>query len=411
MLNQYHIPQIDISDYDYELPDEKIAFTPAAERDESKLLVFQDGVIHDAKFSDIASFLSDQDMLVFNNSKVIRARLIVHNKTGARIEIFCLEPLAPSSEISTIFKENRAVTWKCFIGNARKWKEPLTFEVAVDDTQLTIHADHERLDENSFQVHFRWDNPSITFAEWLEAYGKIPLPPYIKRETNPSDNERYQTIYAALEGSVAAPTAGLHFNEKTFQSLKEKGVQTAWTTLHVGAGTFKPISSDTIDQHQMHEEQIYVDSTLIKTLLAASDKRIIAVGTTVTRSLESIFIAGAKLCLNDSDPFTVHQWDPYKNQENKKWIDDITKEEALEAILAHLEHNQLDQAMIKSSLIIMPGYRLKMSKSILTNFHQPKSTLLLLISAYIGNNWKEIYQHALSHQYRFLSYGDANLYL
>ena len=267
------------------------------------------------------------------------------------------------------------------------------------------------MDDNSFQVHFRWDNPSITFAEWLEAYGKIPLPPYIKRETNSSDNERYQTIYAALEGSVAAPTAGLHFNEKTFQSLKKKGVQTAWTTLHVGAGTFKPISSDTIDQHQMHEEQIYVDSTLIKTLLAAGDKRIIAVGTTVARSLESIFIAGAKLCLNDPDPFTIHQWDPYKNPENKKWIDDFSKEEALEAILAHLEYNQLDQVMIKSSLIIMPGYRLKMSKSILTNFHQPKSTLLLLISAYIGNNWKEIYQHALSHQYRFLSYGDANLYL
>ncbi len=401
------IPKINISDFNYDLPDEKIAFFPKEIRDESKLLVYNKRTIHDSTFKNLSSYLTNQDVLVFNNSKVIHARIIVHNTTGARIEIFCLEPVHPTSIISQSFEQKKEVTWKCFIGNAKKWKAPISFIVNVGNKAITILSTKQIYDESSFLVTFSWDE-DITFSEWLDAYGKMPLPPYIKREADQSDENRYQTIYAKHDGSVAAPTAGLHFTDHVFESLKGKGIDTFWVTLHVGAGTFKPVSTTFVNDHYMHQEQIIVSREMIQKLLDFRDKRIISVGTTVVRTLESIFIMGAKLFLKLEDPFSVKQWEVY--DQNIK-ISEVTQKDALQSILEYLSKNELDNLVGETALMIIPGYEHKIAKGIITNFHQPQSTLLLLISSYLGDNWKTIYQHALENDYRFLSYGDSNLYL
>lgn len=303
--------KIRISDFKYELPLEKIAYFPKEIRDESKLLVYQNNSITDSHFYDIASYLSDSDILIFNNSKVIHARLIVYNSSGAKIEIFCLEPIFPTNEIALAFEQVKSVTWKCFVGNAKKWKSPITFHVKYKSTEIQIKATKSSSTESSFEVTFEWQNEKVSFAEWLDAYGKMPLPPYIKREVDETDKLRYQTIYAKHDGSVAAPTAGLHFTEKVFQSLHNKNIDVQWVTLHVGAGTFKPVSSEFIDDHFMHQEQIIVTKELVEFLLGCNDKRIIAIGTTVTRTLESIFIIGAKLKLKIDNPLHVSQWEVY----------------------------------------------------------------------------------------------------
>ena len=398
---------INIKEYDYPLPENKIAFYPAHERDSSKLLVYKDKKITDALFYQISDFLDDNCLLIFNDSKVIHARLPVHNDTMAEIEIFCLEPLFPTTELATAFQQTKKVIWKCLVGNAKRWKKPLTISVPIGEKIVEIRAEKGVSIDGTFQVTFEWADESITFAEWIDHYGKMPLPPYIKRSAEKEDEERYQTVYAKYDGSVAAPTAGLHFTEREFDVLRKKGIEIDYLTLHVGAGTFKPVSSQYIGDHFMHREQILIKPELLENLLRSQSKRIIAVGTTVARTLESLFIMGAKLTLGLNNPFKIEQWEIYDNPE----IVAVTTEESLTALLKYLTKNNLEYLPGSTSLIIIPGYRHKIMNGIITNFHQPKSTLLLLISSIVGDNWKEIYRHALNNGYRFLSYGDANLYL
>lgn len=399
--------EIKIEEYNYPLPAEKIAYFPAAQRDNSQLLVYQNGTITDATFKDLAQFLGPNDLLAFNNSRVIHARLLVQNRNGAAIEIFCLEPLAPTREIQEAFAQTGRVSWKCFVGNAKRWKEPLEFSVEIDGQPLTITAVKGENSDGAFEVTFLWDDEQVSLAEWIEAYGKIPLPPYIKRAAQSEDEQRYQTIFAKHNGSVAAPTAGLHFTDEVFNSLKERGIDTLWVTLHVGAGTFKPVSTETIGEHLMHKEQIVITRESIESLLRCRGKRVIAVGTTVARTLESLFIIGAKLKLAFPDPFNIQQWEIYEHEELRK----VSADEALESILDYIISNNLQFLTASTALMITPGYEHKIARGLITNFHQPQSTLLLLISSYLGEKWKEIYQHALEHNYRFLSYGDSNLYL
>ncbi len=410
-MKQTVVPsKLKIDEYNYLLPPERIAIYPEKIRDESKLLIYQNQTIKDAKFYEIADYLSENDILIFNNSKVIHARLIVYNDSGARIEIFCLEPISPTSEITSAFEQTKSVTWKCFVGNAKKWKSEIKFVAHCRESFVEIKTTKSEPKDRSFEVTFEWENDQISFAEWLEAYGKMPLPPYIKRDVDQNDSFRYQTIFAKHDGSVAAPTAGLHFTENVFQDLRSKNIEIEWVTLHVGAGTFKPVNTEYIDDHYMHQEQIIVTKELIKKLLNIKNKRIIAVGTTVTRTLESIFIMGAKLKLQHENPFYVNQWEIY-DQTLETPLVNVSKEESLESILNYLITKDLDQFVGYTSLLIKPGYKHKIAKGILTNFHQPQSTLLLLISSYLGEDWRKIYHHALEHNYRFLSYGDANLYL
>lgn len=399
--------KIRIEEYNYPLPAEKIAYFPAGSRDQSQLLVHKDGTITDATFKDLAQFLGPNDVLAFNNSRVIHARLLVQNRNGAAIEIFCLEPLAPTREIQEAFVQTCRVSWKCFVGNAKRWKEPIEFTVEVNQKPITITAVKGENSDGAFEVTFLWEDETVTLAEWIEAYGKIPLPPYIKRAAQTDDEQRYQTIFAQHNGSVAAPTAGLHFTEEVFRSLEEKNIETLWVTLHVGAGTFKPVSTETIGEHIMHKEQIVITRETIEAILNCNNKKIIAVGTTVARTLESLFIIGAKLNLNLPDPFNVQQWEIYENEELQR----VDANASLKAIYNYIVTNNLPFLTASTALMITPGYEHKIARGLITNFHQPQSTLLLLIASYLGEKWKEIYQHALTHNYRFLSYGDSNLYL
>lgn len=398
---------IRIEDFNYELPEERIAFFPAEQRDHSKLLVYRNGNITDSRFDHLPDFIPEESLLVFNNSKVIHARLLVHNTTGAAIEIFCLEPLHPTNDPATAFAQTGEVTWKCMVGNAKRWKHPLQITVPMGDKTVTVTATKGDNVESTFEVTFHWDDSRVSFAEWLEHYGKIPLPPYIKRAADENDELRYQTVYAKHDGSVAAPTAGLHFTDNVFEALHRKGVDTDFVTLHVGAGTFKPVTSETIGEHYMHEEKVVITEALIEHLAQYIGKRCIAVGTTVARTLESLFIMGAKLRLNRPDPLKVSQWEIYDDAA----LREVTATESLQAILEHLHAQQTDLLRGATSLIILPTYKPRMVQGIITNFHQPQSTLLLLISAFVGDNWQNIYRHALQHDYRFLSYGDSNLYL
>lgn len=399
---------IRIEDYDYALPESRIAYYPATERDRSKLLIFnkKEDKITDTVFHQLPDYLSEKQWLVFNNSKVIHARLLVHNATGAAIEIFCLEPLSPSSDPAVAFTLTGSVTWKCMVGNARKWKHPLEIEVPLGERTVRVRAERGEAIEGTFEVTFSWPDSDVSFAEWIEAYGKVPLPPYIHREAEESDTERYQTVYARHDGSVAAPTAGLHFTDDLLRSLNAKGVETEYVTLHVGAGTFKPVSSETIGGHFMHEEKILITEDFIHKMLKNSEKQLIAVGTTVTRTLESLFVVGAKLHLGMENPLFVSQWETYDNPK----IHEVTVNQSLTAILDYLKQHDTDMLRASTCLIILPTYTRHLVNGLITNFHQPKSTLLLLISNFLGDNWKRIYQHALDHEYRFLSYGDSNLY-
>ena len=403
---QKAIRQINIADYDYNLPEEKIAFSPLTQRNSSKLLVYQNNKIIDTQFSDLFQFINSEHLLVFNDSKVIHARLLVQNHTGANIEIFCLEPLFPVTELTSAFEQSGKVVWKCMVKNAKKWKAPIEFTVPMGEDNLRIKASKGENQEGAFAITFEW-NGNYSFAEWLDKQGKVPLPPYIKRNDNEEDKERYQTVYAHHDGSVAAPTAGLHFSEQEFQELEKRSIPYCYATLHVGAGTFKPVSASSIGEHFMHKEQIMITPALLEKLLHSSNKKVIAVGTTVTRTLESLFIMGAKLKLGLNKPLLVNQWEYYDNPA----IQAVSIEESL-SLLLHFCH-QSDEGYLSGAtqLIILPGYQHKIVKGLFTNFHQPKSTLLLLISSFLGEQWKEIYQHALTHDYRFLSYGDANLYL
>ena len=400
---------IRIEDYDYPLPESRIAYYPAPQRDNSKLLIYnkEKDTITDSVFHQLPDFLDENHWIVFNDSKVIHARLLVHNATGAAIEIFCLEPLAPSTDPAVAFTLTGSVTWKCMVGNARKWKHPIEIEVPMEGRVVRILAERGEAVEGTFEVTFTWTDPDVSFAEWIEAYGKVPLPPYIRRDAEESDTERYQTVYACHDGSVAAPTAGLHFTDGLIRSLKAKGVETEYVTLHVGAGTFKPVSSETIGGHFMHEEKIVITEEFIRKLQNNQGKRLIAVGTTVTRTLESLFVVGAKLHLGLANPLVVDQWETYDNPD----IHQVTMEQSLAAILDYLREHDTDMLRAATRLIILPTYTRHVVGGLITNFHQPKSTLLLLISNFLGDEWRRIYRHALDNDYRFLSYGDANLYL
>ncbi len=396
-----------IDDYDYPLPEERIAYYPTTQRDKSKLLVYNEGRLTDSRFDHLPDFLNAHDLLIFNDSKVIHARLLVHNTTGAAIEIFCLEPLAPTSDPAIAFAQTGEVTWRCMVGNAKKWKHPLDIVVPMDGREVHITAMHGGNDNGTFAVTFHWEDPSVSFAEWIEHYGKIPLPPYIKRDADATDEQRYQTVYAKYDGSVAAPTAGLHFTPAVLESLQAKGIAAEYVTLHVGAGTFKPVSSETIGGHYMHEEKIVLSRQRIESLLSLLSRRRIAVGTTVTRTLESLFIIGAKLTSGRPNPLSVQQWEMYEDLE----LREVPLEQSLAAILQYLDAKGEEWLHATTRLIILPTYPLRVVQGLITNFHQPKSTLLLLISAFLGDDWKKIYHHALEHDYRFLSYGDSNLYL
>ena len=400
---------IRIEDYDYPLPESRIAYYPAEQRDSSKLLIYntESGIITDSVFHNLPDFLTENHWIVFNNSKVIHARLLVHNATGAAIEIFCLEPLKPTSDPAVAFTLSGSVTWKCMVGNARKWKHPIEIEVPLDERVIRIRAERGEAVEGTFEVTFTWPEAEVSFAEWIEAYGKVPLPPYIHRDAEESDTERYQTVYAKHDGSVAAPTAGLHFTDELLAKLVSRGVETEYVTLHVGAGTFKPVSSETIGGHFMHEEKIVITDDFIRKLLRNRNKQLVAVGTTVTRTLESLFVVGAKLHLGLDNPLLVEQWETYENPA----IHEVPLDQSLTAILNYLREQDTDMLRAATRLIILPTYKRHVVNGLITNFHQPKSTLLLLISNFLGNDWHRIYRHALYNGYRFLSYGDANLYL
>lgn len=398
---------IAISDYSYELPDERIAKYPLAERDQSKLLVWKNGNIEDSSFGNLPKFLPTNSLLIFNNTKVIRARLHFQKGTGAKIEIFCLDPHDPL-DYQIAFQSTQSCVWKCMIGNQKKWKgELLRKTIRIENTEFELCA--EQFDcENKNLIRFSWNNTNFEFSKIIEAAGSLPIPPYLNRETEQSDLERYQTVYSKIKGSVAAPTAGLHFTEKVFNHLMDDGHELAELTLHVGAGTFQPVKSETISGHEMHSEHLYVSRDFLIKLINHSEKKI-AVGTTSVRTLESLYWLGLQISENtkiDIENLKVSQWEAYENSEA-----DLSLKQALENLIELLDKNQLDHLSAATQIIIAPGYKFRIVDGLITNFHQPQSTLLLLISAYLGDEWRRIYDHALANDYRFLSYGDSNLYL
>lgn len=396
------ISNIPIDDYDYSLPDEKIAKFPLSQRDKSKLLVWKDGRISENIFQNLGEYIPENALLVFNNTRVIQARMIFRKPGGAQIEVFCLEPVIPA-DYTLVFAQTQSCVWRCFIGNAKRWKGEKLGKEAFG-TWCTV----ERLESQgeTHLVRFEWDNPDLTFADILEKWGELPIPPYLNRKTEESDRETYQTIYSKIKGSVAAPTAGLHFTEAVFQSLKKKNIDSEELTLHVGAGTFKPVKSATLAGHVMHTEYFSVKKQTVEQLINKKGK-VYAVGTTSVRSLESLYHTGEMLAKNpdiNPDELSVSQWQAYSDDSGRTPVD-----EALRNILNYLERRKSDRLTAHTQILIAPGYDFKIVSGIITNFHQPKSTLLLLISAFAEGKWRAIYDYASAHDFRFLSYGDSSL--
>lgn len=399
------LKNIRIDEYNYPLPDERIARYPLAERDHSKLLCLKDGVLAEHRFYDLPSLLPQGALLVFNDTKVIHARLLFRKETGATIEIFCLEP--HNMAVSEAFEQRERCSWVCFIGNNKKWKDGVMsgrWQAASGGFELS--ARRREAVGNAWVVDFSWTG-GASFAEVIENAGVIPLPPYLGRDAEESDATRYQTVYAHYEGSVAAPTAGLHFTDRVIEQLHNKGIDTEYLTLHVGAGTFKPVSSEHIGDHEMHVEKIHVTACNLRHICAHSETARVAVGTTSVRTMESLYWFGVQL---QHDPgmeyMHVSQWDPYT-------LDDcgMGYADAYGNILKWMERNGVEDMMGETQLMIAPGYRYRTITGMVTNFHQPKSTLLLLVSAFIGDRWKEAYRYALDHGFRFLSYGDSCLFM
>ncbi len=402
---------ISINDYTYLLPEEKIAKYPLAERDASKLLVYRNGKIQEDIYKHLDAWLPSGSFLVFNNTRVIRARIRFQKSSGGIIEIFCLEPHEAINEYSSIMNRKATVKWKCMIGGASKWKEgPLELKIknlpaGRQGVELKIKL-LEKLPD-AYVAEFSWTPEDLSFAEVLELAGDIPLPPYIKRKTEATDTERYQTIYAEDEGSVAAPTAGLHFTKEIFDRLSEKNIQTGFVTLHVGAGTFKPVKAPTMQGHEMHAEWIEVSGEMIEDLLLQLSKTVVAVGTTSLRTLESLYWMGVKTILQPGiKQLYLDQWEVY---EESLAGSNIAAKEALSSLLNWLKENDHKKLFTRSQILIAPGYSFKIANAIITNFHQPQSTLLLLVAAAVGEDWRKIYDHALKNRFRFLSYGDGSL--
>ncbi|MDR2920392.1 MAG: S-adenosylmethionine:tRNA ribosyltransferase-isomerase [Tannerella sp.] len=399
--------EIQIAAYNYPLPDERIAKYPLTERDASKLLVYEKGIIEETCFKQLPDYLPEGSLLVFNNTRVIHARLLFQKATGAHIEIFCLEPVEPSDYV-LVFQQREQCTWKCLVGNQKRWKEDvLQRTVKIKDEQVLLTAEKKETGIESVLITFSWDHPDYTFAEILEAAGVLPIPPYLHRETEETDLQTYQTVYSKIKGSVAAPTAGLHFTPEVLSALTRRGIICEEVTLHVGAGTFKPVKSETIGEHSMHTESFIVLRSTVERIIERLGN-VIAVGTTSVRTLESLYYMGLKLLSNpgiNEEELVVKQWEPY--QVNP----DAEPEMALQAILDYLDRKQVNQLVTATQIMIVPGYSFRIVRGIVTNFHQPQSTLLLLVSAFVKGEWKKIYDYALDHDFRFLSYGDSSLLL
>ena len=399
------VKHISIEAYDYPLPDDRIAKYPLAERDASKLLVLKDNKIQASQFKHIGDFLPKDALLIFNETKVIRARLQFHKATGSRIEVFCLEP---ENDYQVAFAQASPVRWKCLVGNAKRWKEgKLSMTLSVNGQEVTLFAERLTHNDQYSEIEFSWSPESLPFASVLDAAGEIPLPPYLHRDAEPDDRDRYQTVFARYDGSVAAPTAGLHFTQPLIAKLHEQGFNFDEVTLHVGAGTFRPVATDTIGEHAMHSETIVVRKSLIQNLINHIGKPIIPVGTTSTRTLESLYWIGVMLAEQGLElrPLHVEQWYPYEEHAP------ISTQQALHHLVEYLERHNLTRLEASTALMIAPSYKMRVITGLITNFHQPKSTLLLLVSALIGERWKDCYRFALDNGFRFLSYGDSCLFL
>lgn len=413
---------IRIDDYNYDLPDERIAKFPLKERDHSKLLVYNKGALSDDVFYNLPQYLPKGALMVFNNTRVIQARMHFRKETGALIEVFLMEPAEPA-DYEQMFQSTVKCSWLCMIGNLKKWKEgPLKRDFEIKGQKLTLCAtmDRSKTTEKSggtnYWVDFEWDNPQINFADILDAVGELPIPPYLNRETEESDKVTYQTVYSKIKGSVAAPTAGLHFTDKVLADLDAHGIVRDEVTLHVGAGTFKPVKTEEIEGHKMHSEYIVVHRHTFEHLLE-HDCKAIAVGTTSVRTLESLYYIGVKLLRNPNateEDLHVEQWEPYDLPHDENGLvlvngKAVSVRESIQAILDYLNRDHLEALHTSTQIIIAPGYVYKIVKMLVTNFHQPKSTLLLLVSAFLKGDWRKVYDYALSHDFRFLSYGDSNL--
>jgi len=397
--------EISIHEFSYDLPQEKIAVYPLAERDASKLLVYKDHHITESVFKNIDTFLEKDSVLVFNTTKVIRARLNFRNQKKQAVEIFCLEPASKSQELTQAMAAQKSILWNCLVGNLKRWKEE---DLEITKNGITLYAKRIERRDLSVLIEFYWKPADLHFSEVLELMGNTPIPPYLKRESDVADQSRYQTIYADTEGSVAAPTAGLHFTESVLEKLQKRSVNTLSVTLHVGAGTFKPVKAEKMAGHEMHAEWIDVDKETLQSILK-NDGKIIAVGTTSLRTLESLYWMGLKAYTNQQatlQELEVKQWDPYE-LDNKG----LSLEDSLLALVKWMNAHALGRIICHTQILIAPPYELKVAKGIITNFHQPQSTLLLLISAIVGNDWRTIYDYALSNDFRFLSYGDSSLLL
>ena len=390
-----------IADYNYPLPDERIAKYPLAERDHSKLLVYRDGQVSEDRFYHIGDYIAPGSLLIYNNTRVIQARLEFHKPTGARVEVFCLEPITPH-DYQLSLGSTTGCTWKCMVGNAKKWHDGA---IELQAGAFTLRAYKEQTLGNTFAVRFEWDGDHVSFAEILDAAGELPIPPYKNRKTEASDLKTYQTVYSRIKGSVAAPTAGLHFTERVLRDLDAHGIDREELTLHVGAGTFRPVKSEEISGHEMHTEFIAVKRSTIEKLIAHGGQTI-AVGTTSVRTLESLYYIGVYLSTHPDateDDMHVKQWTPYETNPT------MTSVQALQYILDYLDRHHLDVLKTSTQIIIAPGYKYHIVKMMVTNFHQPQSTLLLLVSAFVNGDWKTIYRYALNNGFRFLSYGDSSL--
>lgn len=416
---------IKISDYNYDLPDERIAKFPIAQRDHSKLLVYKHSEVSDDVFHHLPTYLPQGALMIFNNTKVIQARLHFRKETGALIEVFLMEPAEPT-DYELMFQTTGHCSWLCMIGNLKKWKEgSLKCDFEIKGHKLTLSATMRRGDAlgseaqemvakgggTNYWVDFDWDNDKVSFAEILEAVGELPIPPYLNRKTEESDKTTYQTVYSKIKGSVAAPTAGLHFTDAVLKDLDAHGIDREEVTLHVGAGTFKPVKSLEIEGHQMHTEYIVVHRRSLEKLIK-HECRVIAVGTTSVRTIESLYYMGVHLLKHpeaNEEDLHVKQWDPYELSEDGNLVDGITPMQAIQAIIDYLDRNGLEALHSSTQIIIAPGYQYKIVKMLVTNFHQPQSTLLLLVSAFLKGDWKKVYDYALSHDFRFLSYGDSSL--
>ena len=400
---------LSIKDFTYHLPEHRIAHYPLTERDVSRLLVYRSGKLEEDIYRNIAGYLPSGSLLLFNNTKVVEARLLFQKPTGATVEIFCLEPDKQYPDISSAMMQQGKVWWRCLVGGASKWKpgQVLEKKIIYNSVEIKLEAKYISKEADGFKIELSWSPTHLSFAEMLHLAGAIPLPPYIKRAVEVSDAERYQTIYAKPEGSVAAPTAGLHFTTTVFDQLEKSGIEKDFVTLHVGAGTFKPVKSTNMHEHEMHAEFIEVSSSLIKRIISKPDQVIVVVGTTTLRTVESLYWMGLKVWQNPAitvEEIALSQWEPYELKDER-----LPAVKALGALLSWMKEHELTRLITRTRILIAPGYKFRIINGLVTNFHQPQSTLLLLVAALIGDDWRRLYDYALENKFRFLSYGDGCL--